>query len=135
MNNTYDENLTKALSGDYEFSIKSVISNAWFKVKGVKSSYWGAFGLYLAIIIGISIIGGIIFGIASLFFTIPSEALKQGAAHMQHPVSFIILQLVRAVFELFIMAFITLPMLAGVFLIGLRWTKLKEASTYYIFRF
>lgn len=132
-----DETLAKALTGDYDFSIKQIISNAWYKVKGVKGSYWGGLGLYFSIIFGISIVSGIVFALAS-FFTIPPDALKHGAAQTQHlaslPIGFFIVQFFRVIFELLTITFVTLPMTAGLFLIGLRWVKFKEASAYYVFK-
>lgn len=134
----YDESLQNALIGNYNFTIRSVFSEAWQKVYGVKASIWGGIGLYIAIIIAIAIIMGIISAIASFLF-LPADVMKHSAEQMQSlsetSASFIIFQLVFQLIEFFLTICVYFPMLAGILLISMRWIIGKEKSAYYVTKF
>jgi len=47
--------IEKGMSGDYEFRMGNVLSEAWEKVKGVKGTFFLAFLIYLVLLIALSI--------------------------------------------------------------------------------
>lgn len=134
----YDEMLQKALQGNTNFSISQVFSEAWQKVKGVKGSYWGAFGLYFVAVIVIAVVVGVIATLTAFYF-LPPDVLRQAAEHNQHlsqmPLSYIIFQCGIQLVQLIIMICVYFPMIAGIMLIGLRWVINKEVSAYYVTKF
>lgn len=134
----YDELLQKGMVGDTHFSIEATFSEAWQRVKGVKGSFWGGFGLYFAIAIGIAIIIGIITSIASVIL-LPTEAMRHAAAQGQSlsqlPLSYILFQAGIEIIQLIVTICVYFPMLAGLMLISLRWINHKEVSAFYVTRF
>lgn len=134
----YDELLQKGIVGDTHFSIGATFSEAWQRVKGVKGSFWGGFGLYFAIAIGVAIVIGIITSIVSAVL-LPTEAMRHAAAQGQSlsqlPLSYILFQIGIQIVQLVMTICVYFPMLAGLMLIGLRWVNHKEVSALYVTRF
>lgn len=135
----YDEALQKAIAGGSNFSIGSIYSEAWQKVKGIKGSFWGGVGLYFAAVILISFIIGIIGTIVG-HWLLPNEALRHAAAQgslslSQLPRSYIFFQVGVEVIQLILTICVYFPMLAGIMLIGLRWVNNKEVSAWYTTKF
>ncbi len=97
--------IEKALSGDYEFSIGSVLSEAWDKVGGCKWQFFLSFFLYFVVavlfMVGMSVIVGALG--ASMQ---PDEG---SAVLMFLPI------LMQAGFSLVLM-----PMITGIFIMGIR---------------
>lgn len=61
--------LERGIRGDYEFSMGSVISEAWALVSGNKMAVFVAFLLYCAAYVGIAMGAGLIFGVPMAFMT------------------------------------------------------------------
>lgn len=49
MSHSIPPNFSKATSGDYRIPIKAIFLEAWYRVKGMKASFWGGF-LYFVLI-------------------------------------------------------------------------------------
>lgn len=136
-----DRKLALALRGNYNFHINNIIYKAWRKVKGVKRSYWGGIGLYLVITLVIGLAVTVFFDVIS-YLMLPVDILKHSQYSLiktpeaiQVSGKFALIQFIRSIIEFLIMIFVYFPMSAGIFLIGLRWIKYKEANAYYVFKF
>lgn len=49
-------NLVKATTGQYSISIRAIFSEAWHRIKGMKKSFWGGFGLLFLTLAGIYVL-------------------------------------------------------------------------------
>lgn len=55
-------NLQRAIERDYELGFSSVISEAWARVKGNKRTLWISIAIYGALLLGASLVCGLVFG-------------------------------------------------------------------------
>ncbi|MET0378609.1 MAG: hypothetical protein ABW049_06395 [Spongiibacteraceae bacterium] len=95
--------LERGIAGDYQFSIGATLSEAWAKTKGAKTPILVACLIYFAILIGVSMVLGIVGG-----FGAASGAIDAGSA--------IGLQVITQI----VITAISMPMMAGVVIIGIQ---------------
>lgn len=95
------------------WEIGAVLSEAWALTKGFKATMWGAFLLYMAVVLGVSIIGGIV---------------TAGAASLS-PTASIILMVVVQLAQLLISA----PLGAGLFMIGIKRAASLPVNAFMVF--
>lgn len=96
--------LERGIAGDYQFSIGDALNEAWSKTKGAKGTIHLALVLYLTIVLGVSIV----FGVLGTVGALAGVSDNFGA-----------MLAVQGLMQLVITA-IQMPMLAGLYLIGLR---------------
>lgn len=99
-------------AGDYELSIRGVFSDAWGLLSGVKLTFWLAFIAYLAVIMGISFVVGLLSGLL-------------GSAGTS--------QLILGIATQVIITIIGFPLMAGIILMGINRSVGKEISVGMIF--
>ncbi len=95
------------------WQIGSVLSEAWELTNGFKATMWGAFLLYMAVVFGVSIVGGIV---------------TAGAAALSATTS-IILMVVVQLAQLLVSA----PLGAGLFMIGIKRASGQPVSAFMVF--
>jgi predicted Zn finger-like uncharacterized protein len=105
-------NIEDALAGNYDFAVMDVIKEAWSKTNGTKGSVWGALGIIYALIFAMMII------------IIPVTMMGNEAA--AGIVSFVV-QIAYNV--------VTLPMMAGIMMIGIRRSVNQPFSYKFSIRF
>jgi hypothetical protein len=92
--------LERGIAGDYQFSIGDTLSEAWAKTKGAKTAILIGCVIYFAILIGISMVLGIVSVIGSFFGSV-------GAIGVQ-----VLSQLITTA--------ISMPMAAGLMIMGIQ---------------
>lgn len=136
MKSIKDERVLAAMAGQYQWRIRDVIKESWKKVKGSKGSYWGAFGILLAIMIGLSFVLLIISGIGTVIAgIITGIGAKAAATHSQHPpLGFIITSQSISTLGQLIINFIQAPLIAGLIFMGIRRAIDKPISFVMLFK-
>lgn len=93
--------LERGIAGDYQFSIRATLGEAWEKTKGAKGAIFLALLLYVVILVGISIALGLVMAPAGAGAGLGMQIGQQ------------------AITQLLTTA-ISMPMMGGLFIIGLR---------------
>lgn len=94
--------IERGISGQYQFEISEVISEAWQKTAGAKGTFWLAFLIYMAIAIGISMVSQFV--------------LMAVAATSQNEAVIVILTLA----EQLVMNLVLMPVVMGIMILGIR---------------
>lgn len=100
--------LERGIAGQYQFSIRDIIREAWNKTSGVKGTIWLAMILYLVIAVPVSIGVPFILELVGL----PSEPDPGQAMTATMFIGIIVSQVV--------VMLVTLPLGAGLFMVGLK---------------
>ncbi|MCZ6872596.1 MAG: hypothetical protein O7G88_03550 [bacterium] len=112
----------RAVVGDYHFVIGEVISEAWEKTKGAKWTMLMAFGLYLLVYLAVTFTVQFILSALGLS-GIPEPDGRNAGSFMAY--SFL---------QTTILTFATIPMMAGLFIMGLRRSMQASISASSIMR-
>lgn len=97
----------KGIAGDYEFSIRKIISEAWEKTSGSKGTIWLAILLYIVVFIPVSLIIPFLLDLLGLHAPIPGQGFSTNSI-----IQMIVSQLLINV--------VVLPLGAGFMMIGLK---------------
>ncbi|MCK5813363.1 MAG: hypothetical protein KAH03_03855 [Cocleimonas sp.] len=95
--------LESGIAGDYDFTIKGILSEAWEKTNGLKGSFWGAAGLLFIGLLIVSVVLGVIFGSGAQ----PGEMPTGGQIGTQIVVQLLIMGLLY-------------PFMAGIMMMGVK---------------
>ncbi len=61
--------IEKGIAGDYEFSIRAIIAEAWDKTSGSKGTFWLAFLFYILVMFAVMMASGFVFGLIGMTYT------------------------------------------------------------------
>lgn len=67
MSNSIPPNFFKAASGDYRIPIKAIFLEAWYRVKGMKVSYWGGFLYFILVMALACLVLGLVLALYDVF--------------------------------------------------------------------
>lgn len=67
MSNSIPSNLNKATSGDYRIPIKAIFLEAWYRLKGMKATYWTGFLYFILVMVAACILMGLILALYDVF--------------------------------------------------------------------
>lgn len=67
MSNSTAPNFIKATSGDYRIPIKAIFLEAWYRVKGMKSSFWGGFLYFILVMAAACLVLGLVLALYDVF--------------------------------------------------------------------
>lgn len=67
MSNSIPPNFIKAASGDYRIPIKAIFLEAWYRVKGMKVSYWGGFLYFILVMAVACLVLGLVLALYDVF--------------------------------------------------------------------
>jgi len=115
--------LERGQTGQYPFSIREIIREAWAKTNGAKGTFWMAFILYIIIVAPITIGVPMLLELVGL----PSEIVPDQEFDPMIITGFVMSQLS-------IMA-ITLPIAAGMFMVGLKIASGAPVSGTEVFKY
>ena len=102
-NNKGGGSLESGIAGEYDFTIKGILTEAWEKTNGLKGSFWGAAGILALGLIVISVILGFVLGAGAQ----PGEMPTAGQVGTQ------------LISQLIIMA-LMYPFMAGIIMMGVK---------------
>lgn len=115
--------LERGIAGQYQFSIREIISEGWQKTNGAKGTIWLAMLLYIVVAIPVSMAVPFILQMLGL----PSEPAVGQPMNAKIIVGNVISQL--------IIMLVTLPLGAGLFMIGLKIAAGVETSPSEVFNY
>ncbi len=130
-----ERKLADAVAGNYDFSTKAIIDEAWDRTKGFKTTYWGAMALWgltaVAILAAVIVLGSII-GI-----------LLGGSIDTEHEFTTIsglihspMLPIFASMMVLFIIAApFLLSLNAGIWMIGIYYAAFKPSKATMLFQY
>jgi hypothetical protein len=67
MSNSIPPNFIKAASGDYRIPIKAIFLEAWYRVKGLKASFWLGFLYFILVMAAACLVLGLILALYDVF--------------------------------------------------------------------
>jgi hypothetical protein len=67
MSHSTPANFSKATSGDYRIPIKAIFLEAWYRVNGMKASFWGGFLYFILVMAVACLILGLILALYDVF--------------------------------------------------------------------
>lgn len=67
MSNSNPPNFSKAASGDYRIPIKAIFLEAWYRVKGLKASFWLGFLYFILVMAAACLVLGLILALYDVF--------------------------------------------------------------------
>jgi len=115
--------LERGKTGQFQFAISDILKEAWKITSGSKGTIWLAILLYSIVMIPVTIVAPMIMGLAGL----PSE--------MEPGQSFEVSLLIGLIASQVIIVAITLPLSAGLFMIGLKLASGVSVSATEVFNY
>lgn len=67
MSDYNDVNFSKAMSGDYRIPIKAIFLETWYRVKGLKASFWLGFLYFILVMVAACLILGLVLALYDMF--------------------------------------------------------------------
>lgn len=115
--------LQRGIAGEYQFSIREIIRESWEKTSGAKGTVWLATLLYVLVIMPLSIGIPFVLGVLGLSMTpVPGESLN-------------LIAIVASLLSQIVIMAITLPLGAGLFMIGLKLASSAPVSGTEVFAY
>lgn len=109
------------MNQDYDFNIKSIFGEAWKKIDGFKGTLWAAFALTLLIV-----------GVALIIVTDISNVIEGPANSAESIGGF---RPIAEILKLIVSVFITTPLGAGLFVLGIKRSANLPVSYKIIFQY
>ncbi|TLY47431.1 MAG: hypothetical protein E6K54_05910 [Gammaproteobacteria bacterium] len=102
MSDSNTANFSKALSGEYRIPIKAIFLEAWYRVKGLKASYWLGFLYFILVMAAACLVLGLVLALYDVFI-LPLATAHDVAAlyHLKLVLKFFVVAIVEVLRFLF----------------------------------
>lgn len=79
MSDSIPPNFSKAANGDYRIPIKAIFLEAWYRVKGIKASFWGGFLYFILVMALACLVLGLVLALYDVF-VLPRAAARNATS-------------------------------------------------------